>query len=356
MRGLVWGAVVMSVASEASTAPRLVVRVIVAGDDDHATALDKSLREMLSHLAVVVETRRAERVELDDAAALAVPSDALATAWVDLLPSAHATLVLVDGAGHVIERRIVPSDGSLEIAVEAVAEIVYASVEDIAPQKEPPAITTQTESLAAPLEVEPVVTPEVHDAVQARATGSVRVAAGGFVSSTTVSGSAPVILAGGIDVGASYTRSSLRPTLRASVSVAIPFEVAGPLLAVDVYAMSARLTPTVRLFGGRTWFIEAGAEGGADVFWVTPRSTGLPRRFIDGETTNASPIVGALVGGRFALGPRADFVFALAADVDLAPHRYVIHDGASTDVAFEPWLVRPTLVLGLDFTLAGAPR
>ncbi|HEX4512425.1 MAG TPA: hypothetical protein VH054_02780, partial [Polyangiaceae bacterium] len=289
--------------------PRTLVRVVIASDESQATALEGSLRPMLSRLQLALETKRAERVDLDDAAALAVPSnDALVTAWVDLRSTGHATVVLVDGAGHVVERRVVPSEGSAAIAIEGVAQIVYASSEDIVvrrphPHVELPAISISVEP--------PALEPRERPIPTAPRASRVLFDAGAFVSTTTFGEGAPIVVGGGLSATLAAGRSSLHPSLRASVSVDVPFDVSGPLVALDTNVLSARLAPAIRVANGSSWFVEAAAEGGVDVMWVSPRGTGLPVGTVRDPTTNASPIVGALVALHLRAGSRAAFRVAL---------------------------------------------
>jgi hypothetical protein len=331
--------------------PRNLVRVVVAADETQANALEGSLRSMLARLQLVLETKRAERVDLDDAAALAVPSDdALVTAWVDLRGASHATVVLVDGAGHVVERRIVPSEGSVAIAIEGVSQIVYASSEDIVIHRPHPHVDLP----AIDITFDPPAPQPRERPVPIAPRGSrVLFETGAFVGTSTFGEGAPVVVGGGLAATIAQGRSKLRPSLRASVAALVPFDVSGSLVALDTNVLQLRLAPTVRLGGGSTWFIEAGLEGGADVMWVSPRGTGLPAANVMGATTNASPIAGALVAVRAFLGSHASFMLALVGDLDLAPRRFVVHDGSNVDVVFQPWPVRPALVLGFDWLAAG---
>jgi hypothetical protein len=88
---------------------------------------------------------------------------------------------------------------------------------------------------------------------------------------------------------------------------------------------------------------------------VSPRATGLPQNRLNPPTTDVSGIVGPLAIIHIALGSRAGFSFAVGADVDLAPRRYLVEAGSNVDVVFQPWVVRPTFLVGFDFTLVGAP-
>ncbi len=335
--------------AEDDVVPRKIVRVVIASDESQASALEGSLRSMLSRLQLVLEAKRAERVDLDDAVALAVPSDdALVTAWVDLRSAGHATVVLVDGAGHVVQRRVVPSEGSAAIAIEGVAQIVYASSEDIVIHRPHPHVELPAISIEAP-----APDPRERPIPVAPRASRVLFDVGAFVSTTTFGEGAPVVVGGGLSATLAAGRSSLHPSLCVSVSVDVPFDVSGPLVALDTNVLSARLAPAMRIARGPSWSVEAAIEGGADVMWVSPRGTGLPAGTVKDATTNASPIVGAFVALHLRAGSRAAFRLALVGDLDLAPRRFVIHDGPNVDVAFQPWPVRPALVLGFDWLAAG---
>jgi len=329
---------------------RRIVRVVVASDDAQAAALDASLRAMVVKLALVLEERRAERLDLDDPAALAVPSpDALATAWIDLRAPSHATVVLVDDAGHVVEKRMVPSEGSAAIAIESVAQIVATSVEDIVVHTPPPPVV-----VTPPPPPPPPLPPKTIEPTIAPAAPTRFVLFGdAFIAGSTFGGDEPVVAIGGLGATASLERASLRPSLRAWIASDVPFSISGPLVALDAATLSARVAPTLRLLRARTISIEAGASGGVDVLWISPRGTGLPAGFVASQSASVSPMVGALASVRIAVSERVDFVSTLACDFDLMPRRYVIDDGARVDVVFQPWPVRPSFSIGFDFLLAG---
>jgi len=42
-------------------------------------------------------------------------------------------------------------------------------------------------------------------------------------------------------------------------------------------------------------------------------------------------------------------------DLDLAPSRYVVVQGAAVEPVLAPWTVRPTLLAGFTFTAVGQP-
>jgi hypothetical protein len=181
---------------------------------------------------------------------------------------------------------------------------------------------------------------------------------GAFFSGRAFGTGAEAVVGGGGMVGAALGRSAFRPALWLLGSYHVAFDVRGEFVDIHTTSATLRLAPTVRLFGGRRWFVEAGPEGGVDVFWTTPRANtnrdAAPR--LGEDSTDASPMIGALAAAHFGVAQGADLFVALATDVDLAPHRYILAGANETETVFEQWRVRPALLVGFTFTVAGAPQ
>jgi len=336
--------------AEAQPAPRRVVRLVIAGDDNEAAgALEASLRELLARLDLTVETSRAERLDLDAPALADGSSGDLATAWVDMR-AAHATTAIVDGkTGRVVARRSVARDRSTAIVVEELAHIIHASVEELADQdRRPPPATPKT----SPPEPPPPEPPRV-----ASEEARWGLDGGGFFAGRAFGNGAEAVIGGGGLAGAALGRAGFRPALWLIGTYHVAFDVRGRSVDVHTRAATMRLAPTIRLFGGDRWLVEAGPEGGFDVMWTAPRpnATGLPRNGrIGDESTDVSPIVGAIIAAHLSVGPSADLLLAFSADIDLSPHRFVVAEGTEIEPLFVPWRVRPAILVGFTFNLAGS--
>lgn len=336
--------------AEAQPAPRRVVRLVVAGDDAEAvTALDASLRELVARLDLTVETSRAERLDLD-APLPGGSGGELATAWVDMR-AARATTAIVDGrTGRVVARRSVTRDRSTAIVVEEIAHILHASVEELAEEERQRAPRPPVPTPAPPEPASP--------APPRAASGAPRwgLDGGGFFAGRAFGSGAEAVVGGGGLVGAALGRGAFRPALWLIGTYHVAFDVRGRLVDVHTKAAAMRLAPTIRVFGGEKWLVEAGPQGGFDVMWTTPRanSSGLPPERLGDESADVSPVLGAIVAAHLSVGPSADLLLALSADVDLSPHRFVVAEGAEIQPLFAPWRVRPALLVGFTFNLAGS--
>jgi hypothetical protein len=338
--------------ADSAAAPRRVLKLVLAAEDAEAAALEDSLGELLGRLGITLSVSRAERLDLDDSS-LARPSEgAIGTAWIDLRGT-RARAVLVDRKGNVAARRDVGRDRSSAIVIEEIAHIVQSSVEELeaderraqAPPPPPPPPAPRPESPPKPA-------PPAKEGVAFGVDG------GGFFSGRAFGTGAEAVVGGGGMIGASLGRGDFRPALWLLGTYHVAFDVRGEAVDIHTKAATLRLAPTFRLFGGRRWYVEAGPEIGVDVLWTTPRanSAGLPSGRLGADSTDASPMLGALAAAHLAVGQGADLFVAAAADVDLGPHRFVAMEGKTPDPVFEQWRLRPALLLGFTFTLAGAPQ
>ncbi len=334
----------------AEAGPRQMVRLVIAGDDGESSgALEASVRELVARLDLTLETSRAERLDLDTPGALTESSGLeLATAWVDLR-AARASLAIVAGrTGRVVARRSVERDRSAAIVVEELAHIIQASVEELADQERrrarPP----------APAAAPPPAPPSSPPAPRAEA-ARWSVDAGGFFGGRAFGAGAEGVVGGGGLAGAALGRGPWRPAVWLVGTYHVAFDVRGHLVDVHTKAVALRLAPALRLVGGERWFIEGGPQGGFDVMWTQPRanSAGLPTGRLGAASADASPVLGAMLAAHVAVGTSADLLFALSTDIDLSPHRFVVAEGAQTEVLFAPWRVRPALLLGFTFNIVG---
>jgi hypothetical protein len=337
----------------AEAAPRRVVRLVIAGDDAEAAgALEASVRELVARLDLTVEASRAERLDLDAPALAETTGGELATAWVDMRAT-RATTAIVDGrTGRVVARRSLERDRSTAIVVEELAHIIHASVEELAD------VERHRPPTPAPAPPRPQPEPPVRTDPARVANGPPRwgLDGGGFFAGRAFGTGAEAVVGGGGLVGAALGRAGFRPALWLIGTYHVAFDIRGQRVDVHAKAAAIRIAPTLRLFGGEKWLVEAGPEGGFDVMWTTPRanSTGLPTGRLGEESTDVSPVMGAIVAAHLSVGTSADLLLAFSTDIDLSPHRFVVTEGAEIEPLFVPWRIRPALLLGFTFNLAGS--
>lgn len=379
---LVWPLVAYGDA--ATTAPH-VVRVVIAGSDKDANALTGSLAELLSRIGARLDIARVERVDIFDGALSVKTPGTFATAWVDLADPQRATVVLVEGSsGRIVSRRSVARSVKSDIATEELAHIIQASVEDLvaeAPPPPPPAAsssapppasasvsapapsaTPSVSASAAPSTAAPppvpstsvVVTRPERDAANGEAASRYAVDVGAFFVGRGFGGDSSVVIGGGGIGSVRFGRGALHPGLSLSGAYHVPFEGSGSLVKVRASALSLRLAGGAEYDVTPRFVVSLGPSVGTDVFFVTPQALSVGNDQVGKGTTDVSPLLGGVLGARYAVTRGAEMFVLFGVDVDLKPHRYVVHDGADvSDVAFLPSRVRPSLSLGFDFTVAG---
>jgi len=327
---------------------RTTVQLVLAGNAEERAAFEASLRELAGRLGLRLEVRTVERVDLGDRGGLARESPALATVWVDLAATDRAATVLVEGRSGriVLEREVTrgPTSASGErssaIVVEELAHIVHAAVEEMAEQE-------RNRPQAPPPPADPPKPPRDESAGWG-------LDAGALAGSRMFGTGALFVVGGGVTVGVASSRGAFRPELWLSGTFHVPYEVKGSMVDVQFSALALRLSPTLRLFGGSSWLVEAGPTAGVDVLWSSPRSSTVPASKLRGDRVDASPVVGGLITGRLGVAKVADVFLQVALDADLAPQRYVLRVGKDTEGVFETFRLRPSLSLGFAFNLVGS--
>ena len=119
--------------------------------------------------------------------------------------------------------------------------------------------------------------------------------------------------------------------------------------------LQVRVVPTFDWLLSREVSAALGLGAGLDSFMVTPLQSPDVGRAAPAQSA-LDPILTALVGARVPISGRA-FLAALASlDLDLAPTRFVAHEGAVSRPLLALPRLRPGFTLALDFTLAGERR
>lgn len=162
------------------------------------------------------------------------------------------------------------------------------------------------------------------------------------------------VVALGADVRVA-SRRGWRPSLTLSARALLPFDATADDVSSHTSAFDARAYAGVELARGSWFTIDAGAGGGTDVVWASPRSAVLAPSVLGASSTRVEGIVAAFGAVHVSLTPSVALTVMVLGDWDPAPARYVVIDGSSTDAALAPWNVRPTVLAGFTFTALGAP-
>ncbi len=350
----------------ASRADQHRVLLRMAASIDEAGALDASLRELLTRIGGSLDVRRVDRIDLDDPATFdRAPEPALAVVWLDMRGTGAASVAIADGrSGRVVLRRQIERRGSSGMTIEALAHVIQSAVEELAdtppspPPPPPPAPTPTSAPAPSPQVTLPPIAVAGTPPPDRVAPAEVSAAhwgldLGGFFGGRLFGGGSNLVVGGGGAAGLSARRGPWRPALWLVGEYHVAFEVPGDLVTVQTQVLSLRLVPTLQIAGGRSWLIEAGVGGGADIFFTTPRSADLPAARLSSSSTTVWPTVTAMVAAHLAVAKTADLLLAVSLDGDLAPHRFVTEEGGVHKGVFEPWRFRPALLFGFTFAALG---
>ena len=316
------------------------VVLTLTGAPDEVTALDASVRELLTRLALDV---------VPDA------DDPLARVTV-ALGADECTASITNRAGELVSFRRVPRGPSAQVTLEAVAHVVQSAVEELAELERNPLkrrVKTPEPSPPPVVEVPAVVTPSAPPAPRE----GLGLELGALASGRGFGEGSGVVFGGGVVV--SLTRHGAARWQPVGAFLATyngPFTSESTSVDVSTQTVSLRLLGGVRLQASRRWAFEAQGGAGVDGFVLEGRSTTLPPPALLRPHLEASPVLTALVTARFAPTETTSVFLGVSADVDLLPRRLVTDVTGTREVLFEAWRARPTVVLGFSFDVLGGAR
>ncbi|MGH7435360.1 MAG: hypothetical protein ACRENE_06775 [Polyangiaceae bacterium] len=335
-------------ASPAPVAPaaRGYVRLEVTGGADEASSLADTLRELAARLGLGLQTGTG------GAAAGVGEGERARVRVTETADRADIEMAEVrDGRLGPSMARTLPKNESSAIETEQIAHVVYSALESMVATDSEEAGEAAPEHAPAPLSPpSPVVDRSRSSSVQI----PVSLSAIAFASGRGVaSGTGPVFGAGGTVALAAWHDVG-RPALWVSGTYNTPFDEHTPNVAVDTTVTSVRGGASVAAFVTRRLGVDVGLGAGADVFHTT--QTTSDRSVELSPTANlVDPIVTAraLVGLRLASW--AHLVVGVDVDYDFGLHHYVTAatlgaagaTSAQPVAVYEPWPVRPSLLVGL---------
>jgi hypothetical protein len=315
----------------------VAVEVSIFGDPEGRAELDDSLHDVIKLLGLTMAAPGEKNV--------------LARVVIDLRESSEAKVLVADHDGHTAVSKRLPRASSTEVMREEIAFVVADALdalkarnrEEAPPPPPPPNATPNVVTHDAPREPPPqessTATPR-----------SVRLELGPAFSVRGRDSSARTELGANLGARLSGTGDT-RPAIAASIGIDVPYDASTSDASVRISPLVIRVVPSIAKPISRTIELEGAALLGVDVVRATPTSRDA-NVTSNAPTTDASPIVGAAVIGRLALGS-ARLSLGLGFETDLSRHRYVLATDAGTSVVLSPWLVRPTLTLGIALPLYG---
>jgi hypothetical protein len=117
---------------------------------------------------------------------------------------------------------------------------------------------------------------------------------------------------------------------------------------------SLRAIPSLELVLARAVQIGFGAGVGMDIFQTIPRDPG-PSVDLGPSKTLVDPLLVGQLVARVHLLSRLSLIAGAEVDFDFGSHRYTTVDaGGGATAVLDPWLVRPSAMVGLCVPLEGA--
>ncbi len=337
---------------------------------EEAQALSVAIAATVAPAAV--ELTKVDRVRPEQVMA-APPSDVLAQIWV-AWGRDGALVVLLSGGGERGVARRLPRDGaSDEVLREEIALVVGAAVDTlrvdarslvardtirealgVAPPLPPP--SPEPSPVPTPSPTEPTPEPPPTIAPRPAPTQAVppswRLSGGGFYEGQGFAADELVVHGPGLALGIGGPALALSPKLEFLAQYRFPAVAEGPDAGLKLHSGAFRML--VELAPFRTSRVGFGLLGGLGVdvlriepFLVDQRTTLLPAR------TRVAPLF------RFGLGLSVRVIgetsvrLGAGADVDVIGPRYVVQDGETLLPILDPLRLRPSILVGLDTTLAG---
>jgi hypothetical protein len=372
-RSVIALAVATAGAARAQTPP--VVRVFVSGSPDAVSGTRDALRDRCARPSLEVIVEDAATVTGEQPAAntwSAAPADAepsaadtpdaakadtatreaaalgagrptdLAVGYVELAPETGARIVVVDGRTQApLERRALDPEPSLEMSLEAVAQVICTTIDSTLAARAPaPATNPPPPPLAAP---PPLAPPRTAEPDRSTFLGWAGVFGAGSDYGLGFRGGAGGLF--GATLGSRRWRASLLTTATYFPATAVDRQGAAATLGL----FGARLMPAAAFRASTDIETVVGLGGGIDWFRMSPGKP-PPGGSAESDVGSVDPVLSALLAARLSVSAHFGFWLAAGVDFDLNTHRYVNAASGEPQVFFEPPRVRGSGQAGLAVT------
>lgn len=328
-----WAATLLLTASLASAQNSTVVALEAVGPEAQVSALEASLRDWLRNTPLVLR-----RVD-----AFTQPGSEPIFARVRVVWTDEAcTVELFRDDGELVRRRSLPREGAPLLVAEAAALVAQAGVQELllAPQRVPLKSTEPAPLVEAPAPEAPIPPSRFVFAL------------GGFLTGRSYDARAPFVFGGGLEATGSARVENWLPGLMLRAGYLAPVTRDNDLARVQVQTLLFRLDAVIARTLGPVR-LSFGAGGGFDVLLAQTTSTRVPASALKPSRGDVAPFIDAFLGVSWQPTSRSSVFLRIAADVDPAPRRYVAQVAGDSTTLLEPWRVRPSVVLGFSFDLAG---
>jgi hypothetical protein len=334
------------------------VQVAIAANDDDASALLETLRELVGRMGLGVQALRAEASPWTGPSAPPVAPSERARIWVDESHPDRITIVVSSarpGSVAVPAERTVPRGETRAITTEEVAHVIHATLESFLAAEGPPPESTLPKvqpTPVAPASAVPETVPPMTEAPPSA--GGFGIDAAGFATGRQWGANSNADFGGGGAVALSAGRGRWRPGLWVSGAYSGAFDSQDTEVTLQTSATSIRAIPRVEIAALRELQFDVGAGAGMDIFHTVPRDPGASV-MLNAAHTVVDPVLTGQVVARIRVVSQARLIVGIDLDYAFARHRYTSLDAAGNATAvLEPWLFRPSGMIGLCFPLMGA--
>jgi hypothetical protein len=338
--------------------PRTVEVVLVGGKGETGALVD-TMRELFGRLGLVPDVRT---VAVPDEVRAAPRGSVAARVEIDLR-SDKDTSIVAFGRDGIPHRRTLRRDPSPSIAREelahAIQTVVEAQVRPDAPAttdapNPAPKNVPRVDPMPAPTGLAALAPSGDHDSVPPKVRSPVAIDVNMLAGGGGFGDNAGAVMRVGAGAAVVY-RHGLSPSLGIDVHYVTPFDVSSPRVTANASDLVFRAMAGATLYRNTWLALHAGVGGGGDVLMVSARSAVLDAGAVNRQVpTFLDPVVSSMVGADIGIVPNVSVTLRFVVDVDLASNRYFLqHADGSRDVIFNPWNVRPALMLGFNFTPYG---
>jgi hypothetical protein len=337
------------------------VQLAIAASDDEASAMVETLRELVGRLGLGLRAVRSDAPPWTAPTVTPAPRDERARIWIDERTPDHVRVVVSssrEGSPSAPVERVVPRGETSTITTEEVAHVVHATLESLlategpAPESAAPK-APKTDSPPAPASPAAVRDESARPATHPFSRG-VGLDLAGFVTGRQWADHAGPIVGGGGAVDLGLGRGRWRPELWVSGAYDSAFASQSPEATLQTSVTSIRAVPGVAVSPLRVLQVALGAGAGMDVLHTVPRDPAASVELRPAKTL-VDPVITGLVSARIRILSVARLIVGAEVDYDFAAHKYTARDASGNPIAvLEPWLVRPSAMIGLCVPLAGA--
>jgi hypothetical protein len=343
-----------------------VVQIVVTGEAHTTSALEQLVRELVAELPVQLEWSGSRAI--DPRQVLARHADerrVLVRAWVDLSDAKRAKIYVANGDSERFIVRFVPEPNGYDaVAREALGQIVESSIaafvarDDAGISREDAVQKVADEDpvsvgVVAPPPPEPRAQPRPRSVREAP---SPRLDLGLVYQGALLDSSKTLQHGGALILEASFAAAS-GPSfvLRAGVGYRAKARLDDEKIGLRLSAETARLAAGLEGDATRRLALGALLGGGLDVVSVEPVARSAATR-AHASARNVEPFLLLMGTAKLRLTSALALQLALGTELDLSHPAYGVEGANGLTPVFTPWLVRPTVMLGLFTGFGGRHR